>query len=241
MDAKGMRRPFYINLQRLIVVLSLTLFQCSSSKSESSAVLITLTPSVPIVFTGNLQYTNPGGTTVSVTEPWFKFQVNINNTSSQSVTIIGLHIDVTGTDSFGNSNTVSTDFSPENDNFTLTNGSLQIVCQFTDYGQFDPGGYPSGCKTGVAPSVTNGVAQCTDATPAYAPTYNNRSLFETPEGESSECTISSALVNFYAGGNPAPANLNSIQYSVNIVPQGWFGTRTNQQGRFTGTATGYTQ
>jgi hypothetical protein len=117
-----------------IVLLALTLSQCGE-KSKSQAVNISVSPTSPIVFTASVPITLAGQLT-TINAPWFSMTVQIDNESDTPVVIIGLHVEVTGTDVSGNQTTVTADFAPASDDVTLNN----VDCVYADYGEFDAKG-----------------------------------------------------------------------------------------------------
>lgn len=201
-------------LKSFVVFTAVAICACGK-KSKSSDVTISVQPSQPIVFTSDLSYQN-GTTTVKIKAPWFKFGVSMNNTSDQPITIIGLHIEVSSTDSTGQTKTNSVDLDPSTSNYTVTTGGNTITCTYTDFGQFDVKGVPGG------------------------PSFNNTTLYSIPSaGSTTGCPI--VAPTFYIGSNPIETDQTSFIYRVKVKPLGWFGTRNQPADRYEGTFTFSTQ
>jgi hypothetical protein len=196
----------------VLLTMALGLAQCSK-KTKSQDVLITVTPTSPIVFTSDFS-TTKGGNVVVIKGPWFSFTVQIDNQSDTPITLIGLHIDVTGFDASNNPVTVGQDFVPTADNYS----TLTQSCTYSDFGEFEAKGQTSG-------------------TPPNQLTSSG-TMFETPSG-STGCT--SGPVLFFAQGNPKPASTALIRYTVKVSPIGYFGKRNAPTDRFDGSTTIYTQ
>ncbi|MGZ3722792.1 MAG: hypothetical protein ACXVA9_07690 [Bdellovibrionales bacterium] len=140
----------------LFILLALTLSQCAK-KTKSQDVVITVTPNQPIVFTSD-KTIDVGGSAVTVKAPWFDFSVHIENKSDSAVTIIGVHIEVTGTNESNQSQTVMGDFNPSDNDVTLND----VVCKYGYFGTFEKSGVPgnsgnlhitsstTGCISGTA-------------------------------------------------------------------------------------------
>lgn len=177
------------------------LAQCGKSKSQK--VTFSVVPSQPVAITGDV--TVNGAT---ITSPWFRFQLNIDNGADDSVVIVALSIKVTAP-TFGNAmHTASV--VPSGFNYTATDGS--VTC---NYSNFD--------------TIAQG--------------YSGP-LTLTPDGTSIGCNIGAASPIFYVGSNPKPlddSTPSSYRYRVEVTPQGWFGSPTEQRDRFSRTFTFYTQ
>lgn len=192
------------------VILLLTA-QCGG-KSKSSDVKISVSPTNPIVFLNDFSYTGPSGNTVMIKGPYFQYTVQIENNSDEPLTLIGLHIEVSGTDETGTLSVVPTDYVPAQDNIA----SDSLTCIYADYGQFQ--------KKGDTPDTGD-----------HGYSY---SMYENPNGPP-ECP--KGPVTFFAPGNPKPASTSTIRYSVVVKPIGYFGKRGAPTDRFTGQATIFTQ
>jgi len=177
----------------IFVLLALTLSQCGK-KSKSASVKVSAVPSQPIVLLADVPI-NQNGTTVTIKGPWFKFAVNIDNESTDPLTIVALHIEVTGVDNTGSLNTVKEDFTPETYDYSNTT----LSCNYGDFGQFTAG-------------------QSTE-------------LYFTPSGT---LGCGAGTATFFASALPLPANPDIINYSVKVVPEGYFGTRGDPTDRFDG-------
>ncbi|MGZ3722148.1 MAG: hypothetical protein ACXVA9_04405, partial [Bdellovibrionales bacterium] len=75
-------------------------------------VQITALPSTPIVFTNDMTYIDGSGNSVTVKAPWISFSVHINNLTTDNLSIIGVHTEVTGKDVDGNDVTTTLDLTP---------------------------------------------------------------------------------------------------------------------------------
>jgi hypothetical protein len=171
--------------------------------AHAGTVDISTSPTTPIVFTNDFSTTDPDGNTTVVKGPWFSMTVNINNHDADILTIIGLHVEVTGADASGNPVTVVQDILPSQFNYSTTN----VTCNYADFGSFDPNGTPTG------------------------PVFNNTGLFSMPTSNSSTSCYRGTLT-FFISGNPAVQNTSLIEYSVKIRPIGYFGAATSPKSRF---------
>jgi hypothetical protein len=122
----------------LFLMMALGLAQCSK-KTKSQDVHITVAPAQPIVFTSDFT-TTQGGSPITIKGPWFSFGVSIDNESDTAITVIALHIEVTGYDANNSPQTVTADFVPATDNIATSN----ITCNYGDFGQFDAKGVNKG-------------------------------------------------------------------------------------------------
>lgn len=191
--------------------------QCGGKSTKSSQVEIVLSPENPVVITSDADISN-GGKSTEIKAPWFKFRVKIDNQADEPVTVVALHVEVTGMDESGMMTTVKKDFDPGSFNYSL----LDAACSYGDFGEFDRRGDSAG---------TGG--------------YYNKTALYISTGDS-RCigggTGASAGVFFYFDGAPKPPSGSSnYRYSLKIQPLGWFGTRLEPTDRFDGFATGNTQ
>lgn len=108
-------------------------FAFSAATASAGTVEVTTFPESPVVIDSDITM-NWFGQTEKIYGPWFKFGVNINNTSVDPVTIVGLHIEITGTDENGIPMTVTKDFDPGMFNYSMN----AMNCSYTDFGQFEP-------------------------------------------------------------------------------------------------------
>lgn len=192
------------------------LVHCGGQASKSSEVEISLSPENPVVITSDLNL-SIGGSEQKIKGPWFKFAVRINNQAEDPVTIVALHVEVTGVDESGIMTTVKKDFDPGFLNYTTTT----FVCQYSDFGEFDRRGDKAG-------------------TGGY---YNKMPLYVI--NSSTMCSGGGGTpygVYFYFDNGPKPPFATSnYRYLVKIQPLGWFGTRLEPKDRFDGFAIGNTQ
>jgi hypothetical protein len=163
----------------------------------SSQVTITVTPSRPVVISAN--YTLSGGAVV--TQPWFAFEVNVSNNSSETVIIVAIQLTVTGISPNGQLVPVTTAIGTSTLTQTITCNSnpptsLALVPEPT----FVP----------VAPGTSANLQ--IGYTPAACPTGSTTTV------------PTSAVADFFAGNNPDPATKAVINYfyQVTLVPEGYF-------------------
>jgi hypothetical protein len=176
----------------------------SNAGASDKTIAISALPSQPAVHNVDYTYTDEAGNVITVPAPWFSFKININNKSKNPLTIVGVHVTVTGRAPDGTVETSDEDFSPEENNFTNAN----LACTYADYGQFDPGGTPSG------------------------PSFNNTTLFTVPDSDSTaSCPMITENV-FYMGDLPTAGMSGATDYQVTVEPVGWLGSRTHQKDGF---------
>ena len=158
-------------------VIALGLSECGG-KSISQQVQITILPSSPIVFNSPLTYTDLSGNPINLTGPWMKFQVIINNTSNQPVTIEALTISIADNNNPSALPTLVT-FNPSSDNYTTQTSTLF----FGDYGEFDPGGsaLPAQGSTASLTGQYNDSPLFELPTAAVAPAVRSTLPYFTPE------------------------------------------------------------
>lgn len=211
-----MRNHLGVYLKVAFICMALSLSQCGNKKTKSQQVAISVSPSSPIVITSDVTI-NKGGSPVVIKGPWFRFQVSISNQSDTPITVISLHVEVTGLDVNGQSITASKDFDPGEFNFSDMSGQ---TCIYTDFGEFQKGGTSAGVVVGTKKI------------------YNDKSLFVT---KNPGCNTDGVAV-FYFDGAPKPATgSTNYHYSVMVKPVGWFGTRDAPSDRFENFTTVYTQ
>lgn len=210
-----MRAQRKLSKQLLLVGLALILANCGN-KGRSADVQVDMIPEKPIVITSDTSYWW-GTQQTKVKAPWFKFRVNIRNSSDLALVIQALHVEVTGVDSTtGQFVTKTADYDPSNFGYTVASG----ICNYSDFGLFTNGGTASG------PTL-----------------YNNLPLNIGNVGNA-DCVgdTTPQSVWFYFGDAPVPTSGSAnYHYSVKIKPLGWFGSRVDQQDRFSGSGNGTTQ
>src|SRR4051812_41658031 len=119
----------------ILVCLALMLSQCGK-KTKSREVEITTTPEKPVVITSDIDV-SIGGTTKKIKAPWFKFSVSMKNGATDTeLTIVSLHIEVTGTNADGVQETVQVDVDPSQFSY---NDAVVGACSYTDFGVFNRG------------------------------------------------------------------------------------------------------
>lgn len=137
-------------LPRLLVA---TLVTCSllscGKKSKSEQGQAAIIPTQPIVQRASFTYSNHG-TDVTVTGPWFSFSVKFkNNSTSETITIVGMTVEITGVNASGQFVTASSDYSASQSNFSYDGGE----CNYISFGEFAPG------ETGIlGKTATSGIA-----------------------------------------------------------------------------------
>lgn len=175
-----------------------------NKNSESSLVLVTISPGQPSVITGNYVIG-----TQTIQAPWFEFVVTVTNNSPETVSIIGLQVSVTAIKSDGTKATNIVTVSPGQYNYTLAcNDATSADIQFTDFGQFAPGeSGPLALTYRLAGTLPTA---CQTANPNITP------------------------ATFFIGGNPdkATQQVVSFTYDVEMQPLGWFGTLNQPDKRF---------
>lgn len=114
-----------------LLCLSVFLVQCNK-KSKSDLAEFTVAPSRPVVITAPITYTSSSGNEITLNGPWFKFRVSMNNLTGDTVTIISLKAQVTGTDSTGAAQVTEVAYDPAENNFSNNN----LTCNYGDFGQF---------------------------------------------------------------------------------------------------------
>jgi hypothetical protein len=134
--------------------------------------------------------------------PWFEYQVLVTNNSDEPVTIIGLQTNVA----------------------VPTKSGAPIVKQTT-----------------ITPSDYNYSYKCADGSSmeitfsdfGEIPAKTTKNLYLTYRGPLSPGCLAPDInpANIYVGGNPI-ADTNSFDYSVQMTPQGWFGTYNEPKDRF---------
>lgn len=178
---------------------------CGSKKTENDQVDFNVSPGQPVVITAN--FTTPTG--ISVVAPWFQFTGTVNNNSSDTVTVIALSLVVTANNTDGTTSVQNVTVSPSDYNYTLVcSNTTSAPITFTDFGEIAAG------ASGSLSLTYRGVAlpsDCASLNPNIDP------------------------VKIYIGGNPNGANIASYNYTVQLTPEGWFGTVDSPSERLTKT------
>src|SRR5262249_47584877 len=119
---------------------------------------------------------------------------------------LALSVKVTAANTDGTTSSQTVTVSPSDYNYTLVcSTTVSVPITFQDFGEFAAG------ATGDLRLTYRGVALPADCA-GLSPDITN--------------------VKVYIGNNPNSANLASYAYSVQLEPEGWFGTYNNPSDRF---------
>lgn len=182
-------------------ILALVSATSCGNQGPASQVSFFINPSEPPVITGNFQVGNN-----VIQAPWFGFTVTVTNNSNDTVTIIGIQLNVNGTRADGSIVSKTVTISPSDYNFSLAcAGGASAEIQFNDFGEIGPG-----------QTLPLGL-------------YYRGGALPTGCGNPNQTTA----VIMYAGPGPSPTadQVISYVYNVQMIPLGWFGTASQPDNR----------
>jgi hypothetical protein len=185
------------------------LSSCGGDEGKSGKVKLSIIPEKPIVITADSVDDNDN----IIKAPWFSFRASMNNTSTDTVTVVALEVEVTGTDENGSTVSGKVAFTPSQFNTSIekpdgSGATVTVDCKYTYFAQLAAGTTASDLKLyGADPD-------CGDP----------------------------PVPTFYVGNNPkGREGSNNYRYTVKMKPLGWFGSYLLPTDRFERTQTFYTQ
>jgi len=185
----------------LLFVIGFANTQCGG-KTKMSQVKVELEPKVPIVITGDLTI----GTRI-VKAPWFSFQLNITNDSTETVSIMAISLEITAVSINGGFIVVENTITPSDSSvkYKCPGTETTITLSFTDFGEYLAG--------------------------------ESKPLFVKYRGADAASCLNSddplSPVTIYVGGNPSEdSGAIDFSYSVQATVVGWFGGVNSPSDRF---------
>lgn len=131
----------YNILMSLVAIAALV--SCSGAKSKSQAAAVEVLPPKPIVITGPTL----DGKGTKVEGPWFNFRMKMTNSTTESITIVALELEVIGQGSSGQPESKTVSFAPSEYNFSLNENT---ECKYTGFGTWAVGESKAFTLTGAS-------------------------------------------------------------------------------------------
>lgn len=186
----------------------------TSSAPVDHGVQISVAPKSPIVIDGDFK--RPNGPTVS--GPWFKFSVNVDNPTAEPITVVAVNVTVAAQASQDTSVIYKRTLVPSDSNYTMAcTAGLAWTAEYDSFGVIQPG--ESHNLYLVPSNAAPGVGVCTEMGATMDPAW------------------------LYVGGNPDPEKGEASSYSYNVQLElvGWYGTPEQPTSRFNKTLVFRTQ
>jgi len=166
----GFKMRFHINLaiRALVGALALTTLACGK-KGKAENAKLKINPTKPIVITGDIKIGGADGTTV--TGPWYKFTVKMENGTDETITIVSVIAEATGSDG-GTFKTVENTFDPSMGDYSTE----FYECFYRSFGEFKPKKEaPNDPDSLHFPSTDNNNTNCRSGTVTFYSSGNPKS------------------------------------------------------------------